>query len=394
MRKTSLPSGRRANKQATKRAKDALVRAAARRRVQRKTLADLPIVTDPVLSAEVAGLVYVDDEGPGIRRRRAGRGMAYLGSDGRPVSPKDRARIEALRIPPAWTDVWICPLANGHIQATGRDERGRKQYRYHARWRTVRDETKYHRMIAFGHALATIREETEKALDLPGLSREKVLATVVRLLDWTHIRVGNDEYARENGSFGLTTMRDHHVAFHGDVMHFRFRGKSGKTRVVDVRDARLARIVRRCQDLPGEELFQYVDEGGEIARVHSGDVNDYLRRVTGQEFTAKDFRTWAGTVLAARELCASGPCTTKAQMKHNVVAAIDRVSQHLGNTRAVCKKCYVHPAVLDAYLDGSILAALTREVAALARLAEEEARVLAFLEERLALVAPALATAA
>jgi len=362
------------------------VRAARPRGAPREgpTLADLPIVTEPELAAELAGLVYVDDEGPGIRRRRAGRGFVYLGPTGRPMAPAERARIEALRIPPAWTEVWICPLARGHVQATGRDARGRKQYRYHARWRVVRDETKYSRLIAFGHALPAVRERVEQALGLPGLPRAKVLATVVRLLDWTHLRVGNDEYARDNGSFGLTTLKDRHVVIHGDLLTFCFRGKHGKRRRVDVRDARLAKVVRKCHELPGHELFQYVDDAGEVLRVHSGDVNAYVREITGQDFTAKDFRTWAGTVLAARELSDLGAAARAAQAKRNVVAAIDRVSAHLGNTRAVCKKCYVHPAVLEAYEDQSLLASFTAGIEARDGLGEDEVRVLALLEERLA----------
>jgi DNA topoisomerase-1 len=390
MRKTtSVPRGRARSASA---ASDS-PRIGGKRRVPRVTLEELPIVTDPVEAAEMAGLVHVDDQSPGISRRRAGRGFTYLGPDGRPIAAAKRARIEALRIPPAWTEVWICPLANGHIQATGRDDRGRKQYRYHERWREVRDETKYHRMIAFGHALPIIRERVELALDLPGLPREKVLATVVRLLDWTHIRVGNDEYTRDNESFGLTTMQDRHVAIDGDVLRFRFRGKHGKERRVHVRDARLAKVVRRCADLPGHELFQYVDTDGNLARLRSEDVNEYLRTISGEDFTAKDFRTWAGTVLVARELVSLGVAPNRTQMKHRLVAAIDRVAQHLGNTRTVCRKCYTHPTVLEAYADQSLFTAFSVEVIRLPRLAAEEARVLALLEARLAPPAP-LAVAA
>ncbi|APR80468.1 DNA topoisomerase IB (poxvirus type) [Minicystis rosea] len=380
MRESACQPRKLANRHTGTRKKSASVK---RRRQRPVTLADLPVVTEPTLSAEAAGLVYVDDDGPGIHRRRAGRGFTYVSADGHPIKSAERARLEALRVPPAWTDVWLCPLANGHIQATGRDERGRKQYRYHPRFHAVRDETKYHRVIAFGHALSTIRERVERALALPGLPREKVLATVVRLLDWTHIRVGNDEYTRENGSFGLTTMQDRHVKVEGDTLRFHFRSKHGKERRVDVRDARLAKVVRRCHDLPGHELFRYVDDDGSLVRIHSGDVNDYLREISGQDFTAKDFRTWAGSVLAARELLALGACDTTTQAKHNIVTAIDSVARHLGNTRTICKNSYVHPALLDAYTEGSLVGALSEDVEAEARMAEEELRLLAFLEAHL-----------
>ncbi|HJT77358.1 MAG TPA: DNA topoisomerase IB [Gemmataceae bacterium] len=346
-------------------------------------------VLDPVQSAKQAHLRYVNDHHPGIRRVRAGRGFRYVGPDGKTVrDPEVVGRIKALAIPPAWTDVWVCPSADGHIQATGKDARGRKQYRYHPRWRAVRDEAKYERTIAFGLALPALRRRLERDLARPGLPREKVLAAVVRLLETTLIRVGNEEYVRENRSFGLTTMRDRHVEINGGAMHFAFRGKAGIKHVIDLEDRRLARIVQRCQDVPGQELFQYLDGEGSAHTIDSADVNDYLRRVTGQEFTAKDFRTWAGTVLAARALQEFQAFDTEAQAKRNIVAAIERVAQRLGNTKAICRKCYVHPAVIEAYMDGSLLEGLSREVEeelkdSLSDLPPEEAAVLAFLQERL-----------
>jgi DNA topoisomerase-1 len=257
------------------------------------------VPVDPEATAEEAGLRYVNDAMPGIRRRRAGRGFTYAGTDGRRLTDRRvLARIRALAIPPAWTDVWICPIARGHLQATGRDARGRKQYRYHARWREVRDEAKYGRMVAFGQALPRIRRRVEADLALPGLPRERVLAAVVRLLEKTAVRVGNEEYARENRSFGLTTLRNRHAEVGTSRIRFRFRGKGGKETEVELNDRRLARIVARCQELPGQALFTYLDEDGEPRTVDSADVNEYLREISGEEFTAKDFRTWAGTVLA------------------------------------------------------------------------------------------------
>jgi DNA topoisomerase-1 len=350
-----------------------------------------PTVTS-VESAKTAGLRYVSDTRPGIRRKRAGRHFSYVGPDGQPIhDPATLRRIKALAIPPAWTDVWICADPNGHVQATARDAKGRKQYRYHPRWQAVRDETKYERTIAFGQALPLIREQTERHLDLPGLPREKVLATIVRLLETTLIRVGNDEYARHNQSFGLTTMRDRHVAVDGSEVRFHFRGKGGKYHSLALHDRRLARIVKRCRDIPGQELFQYFDDAGERRDVGSGDVNDYLREISGQEFTAKDFRTWAGTVLAAWALRAFEAFDSETQAKHNVVQAIERVAERLGNTPAVCRRCYVHPAVLDAYLDGSLVEHLKDQVEdeltdSLSKLSPEEAAVLVLLQRRLAQV--------
>jgi DNA topoisomerase-1 len=271
------------------------------------------------------------------------------------VSGPDLARIRSLAIPPAWRDVWICPDARGHLQATGRDARGRKQYRYHPRWRVVRDEVKYGRLIAFAHALPRIRRQTAADLPKSGLPREKVIATVVRLLEKTMIRVGNEEYARENGSIGLTTMRHRHASVSGATVHFSFRGKSGVAHAIDLHDARLARIVRACHDLPGHELFQYVDDSGRRQVVDSVDVNDYLRDASGDDFTAKDFRTWAGTVLAARALADAAEFASEAEAKRNIVRAVESVAERLGNTAAVCRKCYIHPAIVDAYLGGATI---------------------------------------
>jgi DNA topoisomerase I len=291
------------------------------------------------------------------------------------VSASDRARIRALVIPPAWTDVWICPDPRGHLQATGRDARGRKQYRYHARWREVRDEDKYGRLPAFGRALPAIRRRVTRDLNRSGLPRQKVLAAIVKLLETTVIRVGNDEYARQNRSFGLTTMRDGHVRVAGSRVKFLFRGKSGVQHELELDDRRLARIVKQCRDLPGQELFQYLDEGGTVVDVSSEDVNAYLKKITGTDFTSKDFRTWAGTVLAAKLLCECEPCASTTAGKRAIAAAIDQVAKRLGNTRSVCRKCYVHPAVIDAYLDGTI-------VRAMGKLTDSEAVLLRFLERR------------
>ncbi|HEX5501748.1 MAG TPA: hypothetical protein VFW96_03955 [Thermomicrobiales bacterium] len=346
--------------------------------------------TEPAAAAREAGLRYVHDSRPGLRRRRAGRGFRYVGLDGRPIhDPAALRRIKALAIPPAWTDVWICPDPRGHLQATGRDARGRKQYRYHPRWRAARDETKYDRMLAFGRALPAIRERAGRDLARPGLPREKVLATIVRLLEETLIRVGNEEYAQRNHSYGLTTLRDRHVDVAGATLSFSFRGKSGVRHEVDIRDRRAARIVRRCQDLPGQELFQYLDDEGERRAVDSADVNDYLRAITGEEFTAKDFRTWAGTVLCALALEEFASFDSVAEARQNIVRAIESVAARLGNTPTVCRKSYVHPAVLDAYLDGTMLDTLRRRAErelteALPDLTPEEAAVLALLRARLA----------
>jgi DNA topoisomerase-1 len=310
---------------------------------------------DPVLAARAAGLRYTPDGAPGITRRRAGRGWSYREPDGAAIrAAAELTRIRALAIPPAWSDVWINPDPRGHIQATGRDARGRKQYRYHPRWRAARDETKFGRLTAFAAALPALRQRVETDLALPGLRREKTLATVVRLLEESLIRVGNAEYARDNGSYGLTTLRDEHAAVDGATVRFSFRGKSGKIHEVDVRDRRLARLVRRMQDLPGQTLFQYLDADGQPQTIDSGDVNDYLREMVGESFTARDFRTWAGTVLAATTLRGLGPAETQTAAAANIVAAVDAVAARLGNTRAVCRAAYIHPAVLAGY-EASVL---------------------------------------
>jgi DNA topoisomerase-1 len=345
---------------------------------------------EPAESAQVVGLRYVSDSHPGIRREGASGNFRYVDPANRVVRDASRrARIKRLAIPPAWTNVWICPLENGHLQATGRDARRRKQYRYHPLWREVRDETKYARMIAFARKLPRIRRRVARDLKRPGLPREKILAAVMRLLELSLIRVGNEEYARDNGSFGLTTMRNRHVDIAGEKLRFQFRGKSGKMHRVEIEDRRLARIVRNCQTLPGQELFQYIDDDGKPQDIGSADVNDYLRESSGADFTAKDFRTWAGTVLAAIALREFEKVDSKAQAKRNIVRAIESVAERLGNTPAVCKKCYVHPAVIDSYIDGSMLKAIQQKAKAqlsngLRSLSSEEAAVLTLLQQKLA----------
>ena len=310
-------------------------------------------VSDPIQSAREAGLRYVSDAQPGIQRKRQGKGFRYIAVDGRPVrDPETLARIKSLVIPPAWKHVWICTNPKGHLQATGRDARGRKQSKYHPRWREVRDETKYEHMLQFGAALPALRGQVERDLALPGVPLRKVMATIVRLMETTYIRVGNAEYARENHSYGLTTMRGRHVQVDGSKITFKFQGKSGVRHTIDLHDRRLAKIIRRCQDLPGYELFQYVGVDGETHSIDSADVNDYLREISGQEFTAKDFRTWAGTVLACVALQECDAFETESQAKKNVVQAIQSVAEQLGNTPSVCRKCYVHPAVLESYMGG------------------------------------------
>jgi DNA topoisomerase-1 len=303
-------------------------------------------------------LRHSSDRKAGITRRRSGRGFSYRDQDGRPIRDRETiARIRKLAIPPAWTDVWICPEPNGHLQATGRDVRGRKQYRYHEQYRNRREAAKYERLVAFAKALPAIRERVDTDLARAGLPREKVLAAVVRLLELTLIRVGNDEYARLNRSFGLTTLRNRHATVGGSRIRFRFRGKSGRETEVGLSDRRLAAVVRRCRDLPGQDLFQYVDADGEIVDVRSDDVNEYLREIA-PDITAKDFRTWAGTVLAHRALRALDAPETEREAKRNVVEAIRRTAGRLGNTPAVCRSSYVHPIVVDAYLDGRLRGAL------------------------------------
>jgi DNA topoisomerase-1 len=317
--------------------------------------------TDPLESAVEAGLRYVKGCGACIQRIVRGKSFRYVGTDGKTLrDPKQLQRVRSLVIPPAWKNVWICPSPHGHLQAVGWDMRGRKQYRYHVRYRQVRDQAKFSRLIAFGTVLAKIRRQVEHDLARPGLPKEKVLATVVRLLETSFIRVGNDEYAKENDSFGLTTMKTRHVSIAGSKLHFHFRGKSGQEHSIDLTDRRLARIVKQCQELPGYELFQYVDETGARCVVDSADVNQYIRDVAAQDFTAKDFRTWAGTVLATRELSAAGACRTQTEGKKTIVGAVKSVARQLGNRPATCRKYYIHPAILDAYADGSLFPAMAQ----------------------------------
>ena len=342
-------------------------------------------------AAREAGLRFSTDVRPGITRRRAGRGFSYRDPAGETIrDPATIKRIRALAVPPAWTDVWICPDPRGHLQATGRDARGRKQSRYHPEFRATRERAKYDRMLAFAKLLPRIRERVDADLARQGLPREKVLAAVVRLLELTLIRVGNDEYARLNRSFGLTTLRDRHAHVRGERIRFRFRGKSGVMQDVSIRDRRLARVVGRCQDLPGQELLQYLDDEGDVRDVGSEDVNEYLRAISGEDVTAKDFRTWAGTVLAYRALMALQPGETEHDAKRNVVEAVRRTAESLGNTPAVARRSYVHPEVLQAYLDGSIGDALVsaaeeQEAPPQGTTPEEEAAVVSLLRERLEL---------
>jgi len=310
-------------------------------------------IAAPVESARSAGLRYVRDDRPGISRKMSSLGFRYYRPDGRLIRQRaELKRLARLAVPPAWTDVWICPDPRGHLQATGRDARGRKQYRYHPAWRETRDETKYERMPAFAAALPKIRARTAADLARPGLPREKVLAAVVQLLEKSLMRVGNEEYAKANKSFGLTTLRDHHVTIKGPVLKFAFRGKSGIRHSVRVTSRRLARIVKGCRDLPGQDLFQYVDDDGRRCNLGSGDVNQYLREICGEDFTAKDFRTWAGTVLMCAAFRETDAAETSASKR--LLQAIDAVAGMLGNTRAVCRKSYIHPAVVDACSEGTI----------------------------------------
>jgi DNA topoisomerase I len=350
---------------------------------------DGPTIVDPKDAAESAGLRYVSDVRPGIRRKKSSKGFTYVRPDGTKLSdPQVVRRIRSLAIPPAWTNVWICPVADGHIQATGRDAKGRKQYRYHPQFREVRESTKYEHIVAFANALPAIRAKVREHIARRGLPREKVLATVVHLLETTLIRVGNDDYAKQNQSYGLTTLKNRHVAVEGSEVRFRFTGKSGKQWSLKVRDRRVAKIIKACQELPGQELLQYVDEDGKQQDVTSSDVNQYLKEITGQDITAKDFRTWAGTVLAALALKEVESFDTAAQAKRNLRMAIERVAARLGNTPTICRKCYVHPEVLTLYLDGSLVLDIKSEVESelrdeLAGLQPEEAAVLALLRARL-----------
>jgi DNA topoisomerase-1 len=337
----------------------------------------------------VPGVTYVESESPGIRRVKRGKAFSYRGPSGKAVRDASTLqRIRGLAIPPAWTNVWICRNPRGHLQATGRDARGRKQYRYHARWREARDLEKFERVISFAKALPAIRRRVKSHLRSKGLPRHKVLAAVVRLLETTLVRVGNDEYARTNDSYGLTTMRDKHASVNRGTICFDFRGKSGIDHEVETRDSQLATIVRACQDLPGDQLFQYLDDEGEVRDIGAADVNGYLQEISGGPFTAKDFRTWAGTVLAAQALKEFEEFDSAAAAKRNITSAIERVAERLGNTKAVCRKCYIHPAIFDAYLDRSLARTLKRRTErelskSLARLPAAEAAVLAFLQRRI-----------
>ena len=348
-----------------------------------------PEIVDPRDAAESAGLSYVSDDTPGIRRRKAGKGWSFRSPSGKPITdPKTIDRIRKLAIPPAYTDVWICPQADGHLQATGRDAKGRKQYRYHPAFREIRDSAKYEHVTAFARKLPAIRATIKDHMGRRGLPREKVLATVVHLLETTLIRVGNTDYAKQNKSYGLTTLRTPHVDVEGADLKFEFKGKSNKVWNLKVHDRRVAKIVKACQELPGQQLFQYVDSDGERHGVSSQDVNDYLREITQADVTAKDFRTWAGTVLAALALSEFGDIDTQAKAKKNVRAAIERVASRLGNTATICRKCYVHPEVVECYMSGDLLLEVKQEVDAelrqnLPHLQPEEAAVLALLERRL-----------
>jgi DNA topoisomerase-1 len=359
------------------------------RRTSKAPLATPEATLDPVAAAKLAKLHHVSDDIPGITRHKARHGFDYRHPDGELVRDIETLkRIRSLVIPPAWTAVWICPYPNGHIQAVGRDQRGRKQYRYHPRWRDVRDESKYGKMLIFGRVLPSIRERVEADLRRRGLPRERVLAAVVRLMEATLFRIGNTEYAKANKSYGLTTLRDRHVEIDGSHIHLDFRGKHGIRHESDIHDRRLARIVKDCRDLPGYELFQYIDEECVRHTVDSADVNEYLREASGEEITAKDFRTWAATNLAALALQEFELFDTEAKKKRAVVGAVAKVAKHLGNTPAICRRCYIHPAIFDGYLDGTLLTTLkeqTRKHLAenITGLSAEEAAVAAFLSLRL-----------
>jgi DNA topoisomerase I len=345
-------------------------------------------VVDSEDAAEYAGLAYVSDERTGITRRRSGNGFSYKAGTRKVDDPATLKRIKALAIPPAWTDVWICPEANGHVQATGRDAKGRKQYRYHARFREVRESTKFHHMVAFAKRLPRIRAAVQSHLSRRGLPRKKVLAAVVHLLDSTLIRVGSDEYARDNNSYGLTTLRGRHVEVSGTTLRFNFKGKSGKIWNLSLRDRRIAKVVRNCQDLPGQDLFQYIDDEGQTRDVTSADVNAYLREVSEEDITAKDFRTWHGTVLAAMALQEFEKFDSQAGAKRNVRDAIQAVAARLGNTPTICRKCYIHPEIFACYAEGSLLLQVKKQVETelrndLATLKPEEAAVLTLLQARL-----------
>ena len=354
------------------------------------TVATLEAALDPAVAAKRAALRYVNDSMPGVTRHNARNGFDYRLSDGSLV--RDVAtlkRIRALAIPPAWSDVWICRDPNGHLQATGRDQRGRKQYRYHPRWREVRDEAKYGKLLIFARVLPLIRTRVEEDLKPSGLPRERVLAAVVRLMELTLFRVGNNQYAKKNKSFGLTTLRDRHVRIDGGHIHLSFRGKSGNRYESDINNRRLARIVKGCRDLPGYELFQYLDDDGDQHAVGSEEVNAYLREITGEDITAKDFRTWAGTQLAAEALRGFRHLDSESKRKKAIVRAVEKVARHLGNTPAICRRCYIHPAIFDGYIDGTLLYALAAKTTTylkenIEKMSAEEAAVTAFLRLRLA----------
>lgn len=347
------------------------------------------LITDPKKSAKKAGLIYIDHQGKGFRRVKRGKIFEYLDLKDKTIkNKKTLQRIHSLVLPPAWKEVWISPLANGHLQATGRDVRGRKQYKYHPEWRAFRDQTKYDRMLAFGKALPKIRARVKKDLALKGMPREKILATVVEVMQKTLIRIGNEEYAHKNHSYGLTTFRGKHVDIHGAEVTFHFKGKSGVKHNIELRDRRLAKIIQKCHDLPGHELFEYKDKKGNVHSIGSTQVNQYLKEISGEDFTAKDFRTWYGTVLAAEALAAFEEFDSQAQAKKNVLKAIESVAKKLGNTKAICKKCYIHPAIMDSYIDKTLLKNLKVEMKSIvskpsSHLDPLEAAVIAFLYQKM-----------
>jgi DNA topoisomerase-1 len=309
---------------------------------------------DPRVAAKAARLVYVSDKSEGITRVRSGKGFVYKYKNKRLTDKKQLERIRALVLPPAWTDVWICAIPNGHLQATGKDVMNRKQYRYHSRWNELRGETKFERLLALGKVLPILRKKVQKDLSTPGLSKNKVLAAVIMLMERTGIRIGNEVYERLYGSFGLTTLKDKHAEIKGGEVKFSFRGKKGVEHCVTLKNKKLAKIVRHCRDIPGQELFQYLDEDGKRQSIESGMVNDYIREIAEAEFTAKDLRTWCGTITALNALAEAGAFDTATQAKKKIVEVLDKVAEQLGNTRTVCKKYYVHPALLNLYEDGKL----------------------------------------
>ena len=335
---------------------------------------------DPQCAAEAADLVYVTDDEPGISRRRFGKGFAYYLPGGKKIGPgRHRDRIDALAVPPAYEDVWICVNPLGHLQATGRDDRGRKQYRYHDRWAEVRDRAKFAKLRLFGDRLPSIRRRVRKDLKATGLPREKVLAACIRLLDQTHIRIGNADYAKQNNSFGLTTLQDGHATFHRGTVRFEFRAKHGIEVELEVRDSQLARIVKQCQDLPGQELLQYLDDVGNVVDIGSSDVNDYLHEITGEHVTAKDFRTWHASVLGLGLLRKVEPAESKTAINKQIVAVIDEVATSLGNTRAVCRKCYVHPGVVETFEQGKLAEVFKKTPKTIRELSKDECALMHFL---------------